>query len=141
MIPHKFSIRSANGQVLQGIQLHLSNSHIKTSVIRTIASPSIRGAKNIAGVKKVDYQCGDVIKYAAFRVYTTPKGDQEYTGIRLLNKEKQPIIFEQWDGVAGAGLGEWEFQQIPDGQKLIGFHGYIWNEYQIHMIGMIVCEK
>ena len=63
--------------------------------------------------------------------------DQEYTGIRLLGDNDEKLLDLEW----GSGRGAWEVRVIPEDQKLVGFYGYFWIDYQIHMIGLITTEK
>ena len=63
--------------------------------------------------------------------------DQEYTGIRLIDENDERLLDLEW----GSGRGAWEVQVIEDNRKVVGFYGYFWNDYQIHMIGLITTEK
>ena len=53
-------------------------------------------------------------------------GRQRYYGIKLINEENYVLCEETW-----SYLGVWEKFNIPEGHKLIGFHGTIWNNREV----------
>ena len=61
-------------------------------------------------------------------------GRQRYYGIKIINDENYVLCEETW-----SYLGYWETFKLPEGHKLIGFHGTIWNDREMQQIGLITC--
>ena len=51
---------------------------------------------NIQGSKKMDYPCSEEVKSVALRVKALRQGDQEYSGIRFLDKDNKILVQEIW---------------------------------------------
>ena len=51
---------------------------------------------NIQGSKKFDYQCNGEIKIVALRVSIIKGEDQEYSGIKFIDKDEKVLFEECW---------------------------------------------
>ena len=119
-----FSIAQFDSSSINGIQVHLTNGY---------SSPLFKGSKYTCPLRELE----DLSEVELCKIGMLAQSDQpkSYFGIQAIEKKaKNKVIDEVWRFVSGEAF---KYVEIPDGQRVVGVYGYIWNDSFIHQLGLV----